>query len=517
MPLTKELKQTLQELRSQKKTLKEIAEITKLSRITVSRYLKELNLERKPITINPKDVVELYKTHSINEIAQQFGISHNVISRILKKQNIDCSKETNIKKHFKRIHQEQWPAIQHDLNQGLAKIAIAKKYKMRIQHVAELIHRNNYQKEFQDALEPLTQAFNDANNLTGKQKSTRLKYLNAIQNYIQTHQEWPSKSNLAQELGLAPITVSLYISHYQLNHLVKPTSTSNRVKSIIALLKELHIPYELNNRQVLQNKQEIDIWIPTYNLGIEVNPVSTHTIDDPKWGFTSKTYHQDKALQAQKQGFGLIHLYDDDFEDPRKWAVLKEQLFCLTQTKQKIGARQCIIKEITKQTAQDFLNKYHFQGADQSTAVRLGIYHHDELLGVFTCGKSRFTHHDWEIYRYCVNPHIIVHGIFNKLLQHFITHYTASGQTLITYMDLNKRFSASNIYERSQFEVDGLTAPNYSWVQRNTFECLKRYETTKKHLVAQGYDPSQTEIEIMRKRGFYRVFDAGSLRYTKKL
>lgn len=517
MPLTKELKQTLKELRSQKKTLTEIADITQLSRITVSRYLNELGLQRKPINLNPKEIIELYETYSINEIAKQFGVSHNVISRILKKQQIDCSRETNIKKHFKRIHQKQWPAIKNDLNQGLAKIAIAKKYNMRIQHVAELIHQNNYQKEFQDSLEPLTQAFKDANLLTGTQKSTRLKYLNAIKQHIETHQEWPSKSNLAQTLGLAPITVSLYINHYQLNHLVKPTSTSNRVKSIIALLKELNISYELNNRQVLQNKQEIDIWIPTYNLGLEINPVSTHTIDDPKWGFSSKTYHQDKALQAQKQGFGLIHLYDDDFEDSRKWKVLKKQLFCLTQTKQKIGARKCTIKEITKQTAQTFLNQYHFQGADQSAAVRLGIYHHDELLSVFTCGKSRFTHHDWELYRYCVNPHYIVHGVFNKLLQHFITHYTASGQTLVTYMDLNKRFSASNIYERSQFEVDGLTAPNYSWVQRNTFKCLKRYETTKKRLIAQGYDPSQTEQDIMRKRGFYRVFDAGSLRYTKKL
>jgi predicted transcriptional regulator len=517
MPLTKELEQTLKKLRSQKKTLQEIANATELSRITVSRYLKELGLQRKPINLNPKEVVELYKTYTINEIAKQFNVSHKVISRILKDQNINYSKEENIKKHFKRVHQEQWPAIQQDLNQGLSKIAIAKKYKMRIQHVAELIHQNNYQKEFQDSLEPLTQAFQDAEALQGKQKTTRLKYLKAIQTYIQTHQEWPSKSNLAQELGLAPITVSLYINHYQLNRLVKPTSTSNRVKSIIALLKELNIPYELNNRQVLHNKQEINIWIPTYNLGIEINPVSTHTIDDPKWGFTSKTYHQNKALQAKQQNIGLIHLYDEDFENSRKWNVLKEQLFCLTQTKQKIGARTCIIKEITKQTAQTFLNQYHFQGADQSAAVRLGIYHHDQLLGVFTCGKSRFTHHDWELYRYCVNPHYIVHGVFNKLLQHFIAHYTTPGQTLITYMDLNKRLTASNIYERSQFEVDGITEPNYSWIQRNTFECLTRYQTTKKHLITQGYDPSQTEREIMRKRGFYRVFDAGSLRYTKKL
>ena len=518
MPLTNELERKLRLLRSQKKTLKEIANELNLSRITVSRYLKELNLQRNPIEIPIEDILTLYnKNYSINEIANHFNVSHSVIAKALKKENIQFSREKNIKKHFERTHQTLWPSIEQDLNNGHSKVTIAKKYKMRIDSVTRLMSRNNYVKQFTGSLEPLEQAFIEAQDLHGKQKTTRLRYLNAIKNYIEEHQTLPSKSNLAHVLDIAPITVFLYINTYQLNHLVSPTSQSNRVKSVIQLLNHLSIRYELNNQTLLQNKQKIDIWLPDYNLGIEVNPVSTHTIDDPKWRFTSKTYHQDKSLQARKIGIALLHLYDDDFEDSRKWTVLTEQLSCLTKPKLKIGARSCTIKEINKQTAQDFLNCYHFQGADQSSRIKLGMYHGDKLIGVFTCGKSKYTTHDWELYRYCVNPHYIVHGVFARFMRYFTDHYAKSGENLISYMDLNKRMTVSNIYEREHFDYNGITSPNYIWVQRNTFEYLRRYETTKKHLIEQGYDASKTEREIMRERGFYRVYDAGSLRYSKKL
>ena len=270
MPLTNELERKLRLLRSQKKTLKEIANELNLSRITVSRYLKELNLQRNPIEIPIEDILTLYnKNYSINEIANHFNVSHSVIAKALKKENIQFSREKNIKKHFERTHQTLWPSIEQDLNNGHSKVTIAKKYKMRIDSVTRLMSRNNYVKQFTGSLEPLEQAFIEAQDLHGKQKTTRLRYLNAIKNYIEEHQTLPSKSNLAHVLDIAPITVFLYINTYQLNHLVSPTSQSNRVKSVIQLLNHLSIRYELNNQTLLQNKQKIDIWLPDYNLGID--------------------------------------------------------------------------------------------------------------------------------------------------------------------------------------------------------------------------------------------------------
>ena len=404
-----------------------------------------------------------------------------------------------------------------DLDKGIAKVTVASKYGIRIESLKRLTVRHHYQKQFTEDLSELDQAFIDAEKLHGKAKSTRLRYLNAIRDYLTEHQEIPSKSNLAQYLHIAPATVSWYFNTYELNHLVKPTSSSNQVTTILKILQDNNIKYQLNRRDLLTNKQEIDIWLPDHNLGIEVNPVSTHTIDDPKWGFTNKNYHQAKSQQALKDKIALVHIYDTDLQSTQKLNAFKTRIQTLTENKPKIGARTCVVKEIDKKTAQEFLNNYHFQGADQSAPRRLGMYHGDELIAVLTCGKSRFTAHTWELYRYCVNPHYIVHGAFNKLLKYFTTHYTVHGETLVTYMDLNKRFTVSNIYERSGFILDGITPPNYVWVQRNTFDCKTRYETTKKKLVQEGFDNNLTEIEIMHSRNYYRVYDAGSLRYIKKL
>ena len=518
MPLTENLANELRKLRAQKKTLKEIASETKLSTATVSRYLKDLGIEKQPLDLDPTTIQSLYQDgYTINEIAKRFQASHGVISRILAKKGVTWTRGENVHKHFERKHDELWPSIVTDLDKGIAKVTVASKYGIRIENLKRLMVKHHYQKQFTDDLSELDQAFIDAEKLHGKAKSTRLRYLNAIRDYIAEHQEVPSKSNLAQYLHIAPATVSWYFNTYELNHLVKPTSTSNQVATVLKILQDNNIKYQLNRRDLLTNKQEIDIWLPDHNLGIEVNPVSTHTIDDPKWGFTDKNYHQAKSQQALKDKIALVHIYDSDLQSTQKLKALETRIQTLTENKPKIGARTCVVKEIDKKTAQEFLNNYHFQGADQSARHRFGMYHGDELIAVLTCGKSRFTSHTWELYRYCVNSHYIVHGAFDKLLKHFTEHYTVHGETLITYMDLNKRFTVSNIYERSGFILDGITPPNYVWVQRNTFDCKTRYETTKKKLAQEGFDSNLSEIEIMRSRNYYRVYDAGSLRYIKKL
>ena len=81
-------------------------------------------------------------------------------------------------------------------------------------------------------------------------------------------------------------------------------------------------------------------------------------------------------------------------------------------------------------------------------------------------------------------------------------------------MDLNKRLRASNVYGNNGFQFDGLTRPDYVWVKRYGTETLSRYNTTKSNLAKEGYDVSKSEVEIMRERGYFRVFGSGSKRYV---
>ena len=150
---------------------------------------------------------------------------------------------------------------------------------------------------------------------------------------------------------------------------------------------------------------------------------------------------------------------------------------------------------------------------ERSSTFRYGLYHDETLLGVLTVGKSRYTSDEYEIVRYCMDPNVVVIGGFSKLFKRVLKDIE-SGSKIVSYMDLNKRLRASNVYEKHGFQFDGLTRPDYFWVKRYGTETLSRYNTTKSKLAKEGYDASKSEVEIMRERGYFRVFGSGSKRYV---
>ena len=244
-----------------------------------------------------------------------------------------------------------------------------------------------------------------------------------------------------------------------------------------------------------------------------MNPVSTHSVDVGKLGLSSKNYHQEKSLLAEEKGVGLIQFYDADYHDVRRFEVFKGQLRALVSRKTKIGARECVVRLIDSKSSNQFLNQYHFQGMERSSTFRYGLYHDETLVGVLTVGKSRYTQDEFEIVRYCMDPNVVVMGGFSKLFTYALRNIK-SGSKIVSYMDLNKRLRASNVYETQGFQFDGLTKPDYVWVKRYGTETLSRYNTTKSKLAKEGYDTSKSEVEIMRERGYFRVFGSGSKRYV---
>ena len=185
----------------------------------------------------------------------------------------------------------------------------------------------------------------------------------------------------------------------------------------------------------------------------------------------------------------------------------------LVSNKTKIGARECVVKLIDSKSSNQFLNQYHFQGMERSSTFRYGLYHDETLLGVLTVGKSRYTQDEFEIVRYCMDPNVIIMGGFSKLFKHILKDIK-TGSKIVSYMDLNKRLRSSNVYENHGFQFYGLTKPDYVWVKRHGTETLSRYNTTKSKLAKEGYDASKSEVEIMRERGYFRVFGSGSKRYV---
>lgn len=495
-------------------TVKEMADIFGFSVTTMGRRLASLGLtkpaDRKDI--KDEDVVKDWNDGlTIVEIAKKYDASHDTITKRLKKHGIECSRVEGIKKHFKRTHADKWLDIKEDLDKGMSVTSVREKHRIRYTKLLELMELNSYRYKSDVLLSDL----NDRIDMS-EPKSTELFYLKKIKKYYLKYNELPTKHQLADISKRNVETVSRAVKRYNLNQFVLNFRSSYLVSAIIRELQELDIDYDLNNRSILVDDGrhlEIDIYLPKYNLGIEVNPVSTHSVDVGRLGLSSKNYHQEKSLLAEEKGVGLIQFYDADYHDVRRFDVFKEQLRALVSRKTKIGARECQVQPISAKDCNEFLNQYHFQGMERSSSIRCGLYFDEHLVGVLTLGKSRYTSDEYEIVRYCLDPSYIVMGGFFKLFKHALKDIK-SGSKIVSYMDLNKRLRASNVYETHGFQFDGLTKPDYVWVKRHGTETLSRYNTTKSKLAKEGYDTSKSEVEIMRERGYFRVFGSGSKRYV---
>ena len=437
--------------------------------------------------LNYENVKELQKTHTVKEMADIFGFSVTTMGRRLA--SLGLTKPAN------RIDIKDEDVVK-DWNDGLTIIEIAKKYKASHDTITKRLKKHgiscsrvegikkHFKRTHADKWLDIKEDLDKGMSVTSVREKHRIRYTKLLE--LMELNSYVYKNTKVEDIELNSMSEQDYID------------------IILIELSSLDIEYVVEDDY---------IHLPKYNLGIEVNPVLTHSVDVGKLSLSSKNYHQEKSLLAEEKGVGLIQFYDADYHDARRFDVFKEQLKALVSDKTKIGARECVVKLIDSKTSNQFLNQYHFQGMELSSTFRYGLYHYETLVGVLTVGKSRYTQDEFEIVRYCMDPNVVVMGGFSKLFKHALKDIKSRSK-IVSYMDLNKRLRASNVYEKHNFQFDGLTKPDYVWVKRHGTETLSRYNTTKSKLAKEGYDASKSEVEIMRERGYFRVFGSGSKRYV---
>ena len=437
--------------------------------------------------LNYENVKELQKTHTVKEMADIFGFSVTTMGRRLA--SLGLTKPAN------RTDIKDGDVVK-DWNDGLTIVEIAKKHNASHDTITKRLKKygiecsrvegikKHFKREHAAKWLDIKKDLDKGMSVTSVREKHRIRYTKLLE--LMELNSYEYKNTKVEDVELNSMSEQEYID---------------------IILKELSF---LDIEYVVEDNY---IHLPKYNLGIEVNPVSTHSVDVGRLGLSSKNYHQEKSLLAEEKGVGLIQFYDADYHDARRFEVFKEQLRALVSRKTKIGARECVVQSIDAKISNQFLNQCHFQGMERSSTFRYGLYHDETLVGVLTVGKSRYTQDEFEIVRYCMDPNVVVMGGFSKLFKRMLKDIE-SGSKIVSYMDLNKRLRASNVYEKHDFQFDGLTKPDYVWVKRHGTETLSRYNTTKSKLAKEGYDASKSEVEIMRERGYFRVFGSGSKRYV---
>jgi len=345
-----------------------------------------------------------------------------------------------------------------------------------------------------------------ARHLTGLFKNYNVTPMFTDEEYVNGYHEYNFKCN----------TCNTVYSSTILNGGLKrcPSCYGNRstIENIVVkMLLEIdpNIVISKNSRKILPSK-EIDIYLPEYNIAIEVNGLYWHNESH-----VGKTYHLDKTNLAEELGIHLIHIWEDDIN--YKYNIIKCRLqSLLNKSVIKIGARNCSIKTIDSSVKKQFLETHHIQG-NCNSSIRLGAYYNNELVGVMTFGKSRIFMKQqsksgtYEMYRFCTSINVV--GLASKLLKYFQLNYNPT--TVISYADRCWSTKLNNVYQKIGFTLDSETSPNYHYINRDIREHRYKYRKSNQKNVLKVFDETLSEIENMEINGYQRIFGPGSLKYIQ--
>lgn len=258
------------------------------------------------------------------------------------------------------------------------------------------------------------------------------------------------------------------------------------------------------DRSIIQ-PYELDIYVPEHKLAFEYNGLYYHSEE-----IRGKNYHKDKTERCDQVGTHLIQVYEDDWI--YKKDIVKSRIQHLFgKTSEKLFARNCIIQQVSPSECTDFLEENHIQGSC-GAKIRYGLYHEDILVSIMTLGNNRInlgghaSVGSWELLRFCNRLNTTVIGGAQKLFKHFIKNNYC--RQVLSYADRSWTVFKGSVYEKLGFSLEGVTPPNYHYFKGN--KRYNRFTFRKDRLIAQGYDPSLTEREIMSSQKYRRIYDSGS-------
>jgi hypothetical protein len=269
----------------------------------------------------------------------------------------------------------------------------------------------------------------------------------------------------------------------------------------------------ISREKFLSNGQRLDLFDSQTNIGIEYCGLYWH--NEHSLTPRGRRYHVDKMKAAQKEGYKLITVFEDEYLE-REEAVKNRLLVILGNKKTVVQARKCQVALVDVNTANEFMNKHHIQGAPPPFKYAFGLIHEGTLLGIMTGGKHhRQGHKDALVLsRLCFAPQVHVTGGSVRLFKKLCDQGRVDGyKKIITWSD--NRWTEGEVYSRFGMTVVSKIPPDYSYIK--TTKPGKRFSKQSQQKRLTGCPPEITEREWAHQHGFSRIWDCGHQRWEYDL
>jgi rubredoxin len=282
-------------------------------------------------------------------------------------------------------------------------------------------------------------------------------------------------------------------------------------KEVLDYIKSLGEIKITENDKTIIPPFELDIVIPEKNLAVEYCGLYWHCESNGK----TKNYHKTKLEQCNKAGYRLITIFEDEWLI--KQDIVKNRIrHILGMEKERIYARKCVIKNIDRKQAKEFIENYHIQGYVEAN-IKLGAFYEDELVAVMTFTKPslskgmKTTANRMELSRFCSSKSVI--GIASKFLSYFQGRYPHHKEI---YSFADRRWSEGNVYEKIGMKRISYTEPNYFYFRKPENKRYHRFNFRKDVLreKLEKFDSNKTEYQNMIENGWFRIWDCGNIKFV---
>lgn len=298
-------------------------------------------------------------------------------------------------------------------------------------------------------------------------------------------------------------TIQQWITRWDLKDYINLAEGKSQYEDqLVEYVKSLGVDnIETHNRVICQG-QELDLYMPDNRVAIEFNGEYWHNNER-----MPPNYHYNKSIMCERQGIRLIHIYQHQWMDFAKQAILKSIIRnALSKNTNIIYARKCELKELTKKDV-DLFSQMNSLHGHRNASIYLGLFYQGELVELMSFGKAFFSRDnsiDYECIRSITKINTTVVGGMNKLFKYFIHKWNP--KKILYYVDYNTH--NGNSMNKLGFEFI-----NYS--KHGVLNVSTCKEVTEKFGAVFGRKPEKNrEIqEYIREGKILSVYDAGVKKY----
>lgn len=334
-------------------------------------------------------------------------------------------------------------------------------------------------------------------------------------------QEWCNVShvtvqNILKRNGIETRTVSDAI---KMSYSIKPWTVSQPSKIewdkeykvtteperiIQGILDRHSIDYIAHDRNQTKPK-ELDIFIPSHNLAIEINGLYWHSTSRP----VMDRRHIDKFTECRQKGIRLMQ-----FTDAMVYAKLNlvESMLLskLGMLPNRIMARKCAIVDVSTSQANKLFSQWHYQGETNRSVKCIGLQHNNQIVALIA---YRMNGNECRIERYACKLYTHITGGYSRLETELNRRYNIAQFTTYSL----GLISDGKLYSDNGYtSIAYATRPEYYVTDGGLLYNRQKFMKHKLgKLFGCGYDETQTEWQNICANGLMLYFGAGITKWTK--